>query len=97
MCALSGHLEGDIVWGVALELESGLGKVVEILVEKLGGVSIVGQLEEFNPGFLTSLDALEISEKAGTDMVEMDWESVDDLRELRLCLGDVGTSEGEGC
>lgn len=35
MGALSGHLEGDIVWGVALELESGLGEMVEILVEKL--------------------------------------------------------------
>jgi len=34
--ALAGHLEGDIVWGVALELESGLGEVVEVLVEKLG-------------------------------------------------------------
>ena len=30
--ALAGHLEGDIVWGVALELEGSLCEMVEILV-----------------------------------------------------------------
>lgn len=36
VCALAGDLEGDIVGGVALDLESGCRQVVEVLVEQLG-------------------------------------------------------------
>lgn len=35
MCALAGHLEGNIVGGVALDLKSCGGQVVEVLVEQL--------------------------------------------------------------
>ena len=35
VCALSSNLECDIVWGIALDLESGCGLVVEVLVEEL--------------------------------------------------------------
>ena len=35
MAALAGHLEGDIVGGVALDLEGAGREVVEILVEEL--------------------------------------------------------------
>jgi len=38
--ALASNLEGDIVWGVALDLESSLGKVVEVLVDKLFSQSV---------------------------------------------------------
>jgi hypothetical protein len=36
MARLSGHLEGDIVRGVALNLDGGRRQVVEVLVEELG-------------------------------------------------------------
>jgi len=35
VAALAGHLEGNIVWGVALDFEGAGGEVVEVLVEKL--------------------------------------------------------------
>ena len=35
MAALARHLEGNIVGGVAFDLEGGLGDMVEILVEEL--------------------------------------------------------------
>jgi hypothetical protein len=39
MAALAGDLEGNIVGGVALDLEGTSGQVVEVLVEKLDGRS----------------------------------------------------------
>jgi len=35
MAALAGHLEGDIVGGVALDLEGTSREMVEVLVEEL--------------------------------------------------------------
>jgi hypothetical protein len=37
VCALSGHLEGDIVGGVALNLKSSGAQVVEVFVQKVVG------------------------------------------------------------
>ena len=37
VAALSGHLESNIVGGVALDLDGTGGKVVEVLVEQLNG------------------------------------------------------------
>ena len=42
--ALSGDLEGNAVWSVALDLEGGSGLVVEVLVEELQK-NIIGQLK----------------------------------------------------
>jgi hypothetical protein len=39
VCALPGNLEGDIVWSIALDLESCGGEVVEVLVKQLCGKS----------------------------------------------------------
>ena len=37
MCVLSGHLEGDIVGSIALDLQSCGTQVVEVLVQKVVG------------------------------------------------------------
>jgi hypothetical protein len=88
MAALAGDLEGDIVGGVALDLEGAGREVVEVLVEKLAEDSqrcviraFVGALSRnaapATASFSelgvahTSLAALAISEKAGTDMLAM--------------------------
>jgi hypothetical protein len=81
VCALAGNLECNIVWGVALNLKSCCRQVVEVLVEQLNSVSS-DQFMELRRVFLTSLEDLEISAKAGTDILKVDEERIDELRRL---------------
>lgn len=51
MAVLAGDLEGDIVGGVALDLEGAGGQVVEVLVEQLwdGLLVLCAAIERFLP------------------------------------------------
>jgi hypothetical protein len=68
VCALSGNLECDIVWGLILQLQSSSRELIEIFGEELRG-RFEPRMRINSTRLLTSLDALAISEKAGTDML----------------------------
>lgn len=85
VCGLASHLEGNIVRGVALDLNGGLRQVVEVLCEQLCNVSCQNSALCI-AGFLTSFEDFAISEKAGMDILNVVEIVIDGLRRVRLRL-----------